>query len=69
MGYSLTTRNCQNFVSEVRNGKSHSPEVKGVINGAMYTLGLGFMAASALVFSRVSNSVKKEKSKEEVNET
>ena len=36
-GYSLTKMNCQHFVCEVRNGNSVSPEVEGVMKGALYT--------------------------------
>jgi hypothetical protein len=33
-GYSITKRNCQHFVSEVRNGTSCSPEV--CLNSILY---------------------------------
>jgi HRAS-like suppressor 3 len=34
-GYSITTKNCQHFVGGVRNGTACSPEIQGVVTGAI----------------------------------
>ncbi len=62
-GYSLTTMNCQHFVSECRNGTSLSPEVQNVVTGGLVTAAVastvGFVA---LVGQKIiSNSKKKQK--------
>jgi hypothetical protein len=43
-GYSVTTKNCQHFASECRNGKPFSPEVSQVATVSFYSGVLGAMA-------------------------
>lgn len=43
-GYSVTSKNCQHFVSECRNGCAISPEVEQIVNGAFYSGLIGICA-------------------------
>ncbi len=65
-GYSITKKNCQHFVGEVRNGTSCSPEVQGVINGMFYTAVAGTVAlAGTALFSYLLNKKNSDKNQVE----
>ncbi|CAF0828003.1 unnamed protein product [Brachionus calyciflorus] len=63
LGYSVTINNCQNFVSEVRNGESISPEVEAVKTGALYTAVAGTILSGLYLASKTFGTKNKEKEK------
>ncbi len=60
-GYSVTSKNCQHFASECRNGKPFSPEVNQVATVTFYSGVMGAMALFLTVFNRyfTANKTKK----------
>lgn len=58
-GYSVTSKNCQHFVSECRNGNAISPEVEQIAAGAFYSGIIGMATLVLAVASKYFQTTKK----------
>lgn len=66
-GYSVTSKNCQHFVSDIRNGTAYSPELDQLATGALYSGFFGLMSVGLAIAGKyLINSNKKIESKESI---